>query len=59
VPGSYLAQTAQALAKEFRLDCVVLEESDMSALGMGSLLSVSKGSIEPPKLITFNHIPWF
>jgi leucyl aminopeptidase len=40
---TYLAQTAQALAKEFGLDCVVLEESDMSALGMGSLLSVSKG----------------
>jgi leucyl aminopeptidase len=40
---TYLAQTAQALAKEFGLDCVVLEESDMSALGMGSLLSsVSK-----------------
>ncbi|CAC9651532.1 leucyl aminopeptidase [bacterium endosymbiont of Bathymodiolus sp. 5 South] len=52
---TYLAQTAQALAKEFRLDCVVLEESDMSAFGMGSLLSVSKGSIEPPKLISLSY----
>ncbi|SMN16618.1 Cytosol aminopeptidase PepA [uncultured Candidatus Thioglobus sp.] len=52
---SYLAQTAQDLAKEFGLDCEVLEESDMSALGMGSLLSVSKGSIEPPKLISLSY----
>jgi hypothetical protein len=43
------------LAKEFGLDCVVLEESDMSALGMGSLLSVSKGSIESPKLISLSY----
>jgi leucyl aminopeptidase len=50
-----LFQTAQALAKEFGLDCVVLEESDMSALGMGSLLSVSKGSIESPKLISLSY----
>lgn len=52
---SYLVQTAQGLAKEFALDCEVLEESDMSALGMGSLLSVSKGSIEPPKLISLSY----
>jgi leucyl aminopeptidase len=52
---TYLAQTAQELAKEFRLKCEVLEESDMLALGMGSLLSVSKGSIEPPKLISLSY----
>lgn len=52
---TYLAETAQALAAEFGLECEVLEESDMSALGMGSLLSVSKGSIEPPKLISLSY----
>jgi len=52
---TYLAQTAQDLAKEFDLECEILEESDMSALGMGSLLSVSKGSIEPPKLISLSY----
>ena len=52
---SYLAQTAQDLAKEFDLECEVLEESDMSKLGMGSLLSVSKGSIEAPKLISLSY----
>ena len=52
---TYLAQTAQDLAKEFNLECEVLEESDMSNLGMGSLLSVSRGSIEPPKLISLSY----
>ena len=52
---TYLADTAQSLAKEFDLDCEVLEESDMSKLGMDSLLSVSKGSIEPPKLISLSY----
>ncbi len=52
---SYLAQTAQELAKEFNLECEVLEEVDMSELGMGSLLSVSKGSIEAPKLISLSY----
>lgn len=52
---TYLAQTAQDMAQEFGLECEVLEESDMLALGMGSLLSVSKGSIEPPKLISLSY----
>lgn len=52
---TYLAQTAKDLADEFNLACEVLEEADMSALGMGSLLSVSKGSIEPPKLISLSY----
>lgn len=52
---SYLAQTAQELADEFNLECEVLEEADMSTLGMGSLLSVSKGSIEAPKLISLSY----
>lgn len=52
---TYLAQTAQKLAKKFNLKCEVLEASDMATLGMGSLLSVSKGSIEPPKLISLSY----
>ncbi|WXT99493.1 MAG: Cytosol aminopeptidase [Catillopecten margaritatus gill symbiont] len=52
---TYLAETAEEMAQEFGLDCEVLKESDMSALGMGSLLSVSKGSIEPPKLISLSY----
>ena len=33
----------------------VLEEADMEALGMGSLLSVSRGSRQPAKLITLEY----
>ncbi|QKQ23695.1 leucyl aminopeptidase [Candidatus Ruthia endofausta] len=52
---SYLADAAMSLAKEFNLEYEVLEESDMDKLGMESLLSVSKGSIEPPKLISLSY----
>lgn len=52
----YLAKTAKKLAKEFdNLSVNVLKESEISDLGMGALLSVSKGSIEPPRLITLHH----
>jgi len=33
----------------------VLERADMEKLGMGALLSVARGSAEPPKLITIEH----
>jgi len=33
----------------------VLEQEDMETLGMGSLLSVAKGSRQPPKLITMEY----
>ncbi|ABL01999.1 aminopeptidase A, Metallo peptidase, MEROPS family M17 [Candidatus Ruthia magnifica str. Cm (Calyptogena magnifica)] len=52
---SYLADTAMSLAEEFNLEYEILEEADMNKLGMGSLLSVSKGSIEPPKLISLSY----
>ena len=52
---SYIAETAKSLASSYKLECEVLEESDMEALGMNSLLSVSKGSSEPGKLISLSH----
>ncbi|MFN3581276.1 MAG: leucyl aminopeptidase [Pseudomonas sp.] len=53
---TYLAKEAKALAKQFKeLEVEVLEEKDMKALGMGSLLSVSAGSAEPAKLIRFSY----
>jgi leucyl aminopeptidase len=52
---SYLAQSAQDLADKFNLTCEILEATDMATFGMHSLLSVSKGSIEPPKLITLSY----
>jgi len=52
---TYLAEQAQALAEEFKLDCQILERADMEALGMHSLLAVSKGSHQPPKLIVLTY----
>ncbi len=54
-PG-YLADQAKELGRRFGpLKVQVLEESDMRELGMGALLSVSRGSREPAKLIVFNY----
>ncbi len=52
---TFLSDTAKSLAKEFSLGCEIIEESEMNKLGMGSLLSVSKGSIESPKLINLTY----
>ncbi|MGR9087475.1 MAG: leucyl aminopeptidase [Gammaproteobacteria bacterium] len=53
---SYLAEQALELGKkDNKLKVKVLEESDMQALGMGSLLSVSRGSSQPAKLITLEY----
>src|SRR5258706_10325460 len=53
-PG-YLAEQARALGKTHKLKVTVLERKDMAKLGMGSLLSVSDGSRQPPKLITVEY----
>jgi leucyl aminopeptidase len=52
---SYLARQAQELAKQYKLACRVLEEKDMQKLGMGALLSVTKASHEPAKLIVLEY----
>ncbi len=53
---TYIADQVVKLGKEiggFKVD--VLEEKDMKKLGMGSLLSVSEGSVEPAKLVTMQY----
>jgi leucyl aminopeptidase len=52
---SYLADEAGDLAKRFGLRIEVLEQRDMEKLGMGSLLSVARGSRQPPKLIILEY----
>lgn len=53
---TFLAEQAIELSKKYAsLDVKILEESDMAALGMGSFLSVSRGSRQPAKLITLNY----
>lgn len=52
---TYLADQAKDMAKKYSLKATVLEEKDMEKLGMYSLLSVSKGSRQPAKLITLEY----
>ena len=52
---TYLADAAKSLAKTYNLECEILEESEMESLGMNSLLSVSKGSSQPAKLISLSY----
>jgi leucyl aminopeptidase len=52
---TYLAEQAQGLAKAYGFKCEVLEQNDMEKLGMGALVSVTRGSAQPPKLIVLHH----
>jgi leucyl aminopeptidase len=53
---TYLAEQAQELEKSTdKLSVTILEEAEMESLGMGSLLSVSRGSDEPAKLIIMEY----
>jgi leucyl aminopeptidase len=52
---TYLAEQAQAMSKEFKLGCEILERADMEKLGMHSLLAVAHGSHQPPKLIVLSY----
>ncbi|UCV29582.1 leucyl aminopeptidase [Ferribacterium limneticum] len=52
---TYLAEQAQAMAEEFKLGCEILDRADMEKLGMHSLLSVARGSHQPPKLIVLTY----
>ncbi|SAI09937.1 leucyl aminopeptidase [Bordetella ansorpii] len=53
---AYLGETAKKLAREFKsLKVEVLERKQIEALGMGSFLSVARGSDEPPRFIVLRH----
>jgi leucyl aminopeptidase len=52
----YLAEAAKALAKDHKsIRVQVLDEREIKRLGMGSFLSVTRGSEEPPRLIVFEY----
>ncbi len=61
-PGAYMtpsnmAERAREIANEFGLSIDVLDEARMEQEGMGSLLSVTRGSDEPAKLIVLKYTP--
>lgn len=53
---SYLADQAVALGKQFKaIKTSILDEKEMEKLGMGALLSVSRGSRQPARLIVMEY----
>ncbi len=59
-PSNHLTPTnmqhkAEDLAADGGLELTVLDREDMERKGMGSLLSVARGSAEPPKLLALSY----
>src|SRR6266700_2906645 len=50
-----LAHRASTMAKQFGMECEVLDRPQMQELGMGGLLGVAQGSAEPPKFIILRY----
>lgn len=60
LPGNMLTATDLAehaidIAKRYGMEYEILEKEDMEKLGMGALLAVNKGSVEPPKMIVLKY----
>jgi leucyl aminopeptidase len=52
---SELANRASAMAKQFGLECEIWDRPKMQEMGMGGLLGVAQGSVEPPKFIILRY----
>ncbi|TMG86501.1 MAG: leucyl aminopeptidase [Betaproteobacteria bacterium] len=52
---AHLAERAQALAQDLGFKCEVLERNQLEELKMGSFLSVTNGSDQPPKFIVLEY----
>jgi leucyl aminopeptidase len=61
-PGAYMtptimAERAQEIANKFGLEIDVLDQARMEQEGMGALLSVARGSDQPPKMMVLKYMP--
>ena len=53
---TFLAKRARQLAKQYgTLSTTVIDEKEIEKLGMGAFMSVSRGSVQPGKLIIMKH----
>jgi leucyl aminopeptidase len=50
-----LGEEARSLAVEYGLECQIYDENDVAKEGMGGLLAVGQGSINPPRMIVIHH----
>ncbi|BCB05456.1 leucyl aminopeptidase [Bacillus sp. KH172YL63] len=60
MPGNLLTSTKLAeyaleLAKKYDFEVEILDKEEMEHLGMGALLAVNQGSVEPPKMIVLKY----
>lgn len=60
LPGNMLTATdmahyAKELGAKYDFEVEILEKEDMLKLGMGALLAVNQGSVEPPKMIVLKY----
>lgn len=54
---AYLGEQAEILSQNHtKIKTTILEREDMQKMGMGSLLAVAQGSIQPPKLIELKFL---
>jgi leucyl aminopeptidase len=56
ITPTFLANTAQKIAKEHGLKITVLEREQMKKEGMGALLAVAQGSEEEPRFIALEYM---
>jgi leucyl aminopeptidase len=52
---SDMAEVAHRLAGEQGLECTILEKEEMARMGMGGLIGVAQGSVQPPKFIILKY----
>lgn len=52
-----MAETAEAIAREYGLEIQILEKDDCEKLGMGAFLGVAQASEMPPKFIHLTYRP--
>lgn len=50
-----LAEYAIKLATKYGMEYEILEKEEMEKLGMGAILAVNKGSLQPPKMIVLKY----
>jgi leucyl aminopeptidase len=60
LPGNMLTATdmanyAKGLSEKYDFEIEILEKEEMEKLGMGALLAVNQGSVEPPKMIVLKY----
>jgi leucyl aminopeptidase len=60
LPGNLLTATdmanyARSLGEKYDFEIEILDKEEMEKLGMGALLAVNQGSVEPPKMIVLKY----